>query len=116
MPTPPCRHLAVWAGRAGLEVQGQVVHTAAALLVGRAATATGQRRCRHGVLLQWEEKYLSRLRERLDLRLEQPLLEEAVPGPQSAYPEAVICCRVTSTLSHPRHGAGAGLWMWAFSV
>lgn len=44
-------YLAVGAGGARLEVQGQIVNAARALLRGRTAGAAGEGRRRHGVLL-----------------------------------------------------------------
>ena len=41
--------MGAWGAR--LEVQGQIIHTASALLRGWAVGAAGNGRCRHGVLL-----------------------------------------------------------------
>lgn len=59
---PHPRHLAVRARGARLEVQGQIVHAASALLRGRTVGATGNGRCGHWVLLsQRREKLLAGL-------------------------------------------------------
>lgn len=56
-PHPHPRHLAVGARGAGLEVQGEIIDTARALLWGWTVGATGNGRCRHRVLLSQEEKH-----------------------------------------------------------
>lgn len=67
------RYLAVGTGGAWLEVQGQVINAARALLWGGTVGATGNGRCRHWILLsQRRENPLVSVGNRLSLHPEKP--------------------------------------------